>query len=89
MATSLESVQLVDQSHPARSLVAEEVLDRRLLQPLHAFPTGLLPKRASVHFYMFPFPVSWALSRAVEYYGNSVAMSFAACRRSRIDTCET
>jgi hypothetical protein len=52
MATSLESVQLVDQSHPARSLVAEEVLDRRLLQPLHTFPTGLLPKSASVHFYM-------------------------------------
>jgi hypothetical protein len=44
MATSLESLQLVDQSHPARNLVAEEVLDRRLLQPLHAFPTGLLPK---------------------------------------------
>ena len=39
MARSLESVQLVGQSHPARSLMAEEVLDRRLLQPL-AFQSG-------------------------------------------------
>ena len=40
-------------------------------------------------YHLLPFPVSGALPRAVEYYGNSVALSLAAFRRSRICAHET
>ena len=39
--------------------------------------------------YLFPFVMSQALPWAFGYYGNSVAMSLAACRRSRLYDCET
>ena len=39
--------------------------------------------------YLFPFVMSRALPWAFGYYGNSVAMSLAACRRSRLYDCET
>ena len=40
------SVQLVDEVHPARSVMAEGVFGSPLMQPLLAFPNGLLPKDA-------------------------------------------
>jgi hypothetical protein len=33
----------VDEVHPAMSVLSEEVFGRPLMQPLHAFPDGLLP----------------------------------------------
>ena len=39
--------------------------------------------------YLFPFVLSQALLWAFGYYGNSVAMSLAAFRRSRLYDCET
>jgi hypothetical protein len=39
--------------------------------------------------YLFPFVLSQALPWAFGYYGNSVAMSLAAFRRSRLYDCET
>jgi hypothetical protein len=44
--------------------------------------------RASWYF-LPPFPVYRALPRSFEYYGGSVAMSFSACRRSRIYARQT
>ena len=49
----------------------------------------LVPFLLSTVPHLFPFPLSRALPQAVEYYGNSVAMSLAAGRRSRIDARET
>ena len=49
----------------------------------------LVPFILSPVTHLSPFPVSRALPRGVEYYGDSVAMSLAALRRSRIDPCET
>jgi hypothetical protein len=37
------SVQLVDQVHPAGSIMPQEVFCSSLLQSVHAFPDGLLP----------------------------------------------
>ena len=36
------SVKLVDQGHPACSVMAEEVCGRPLMEPLHAFLDSLL-----------------------------------------------
>ena len=41
------------------------------------------------HRYLFPFALSQALPRAFGYYGNSVAISLAAGRRSRLYACQT
>src|SRR5262249_34595896 len=49
----------------------------------------LVPFILSTVIYLSPFPLSQALPQAVEYYGDSVAMSLSAGRRSRIDSCET
>jgi hypothetical protein len=65
------------------------VIERTSLVEPSAFRVPPLPVSRS---HLLPFPVSWALPQALEYYGNSVAMSLAACRRSRIDarqTCST
>src|SRR5439155_6423834 len=40
-------------------------------------------------YHLFPFPVYRVLSRSFEYYGNSVAMSLSAWRRSRICAYQT
>jgi hypothetical protein len=40
--TTWASVQLVDQFHPARNVMPEEVFGRPLIEPLYAFPDGLL-----------------------------------------------
>src|SRR5215470_9233001 len=40
-------------------------------------------------YHLLPFPLSQVLPRAFEYYGNSVALSLAAFRRSRICAHET
>jgi hypothetical protein len=51
--------------------------------------TGIGPLRhpphplGSVHLSLRPFPVSWALPQAFEYYCRSVAISLSARRRSR------
>ena len=49
----------------------------------------LVPFILSTVTHLSPFPVSRALPRAVEYYGDSVALSLSACRRSRIYPRET
>jgi hypothetical protein len=49
----------------------------------------LVPFLLSTVTRLSPFPVSRALPRAVEYYGDSVALSLAAGRRSRLDPRET
>jgi hypothetical protein len=38
----------------------------------------------SLRYSLFPFPMSRALPRSLEYYGNSVAMSLSTGRRSRL-----
>ena len=40
--TTCASVQLVDELHPAHSVMAEGVFGRPLKQPLHAFPEDLM-----------------------------------------------
>ena len=53
------------------------------------FVAHLVPFILSTVTHLSPFPLSRALPQAVEYYGDSVAMSLAAGRRSRIDPHET
>ena len=43
----------------------------------------------SLWYHLPPFVMSWALPQAFGYYGGSVAMRFAPCRRSRLCTSTT
>jgi hypothetical protein len=49
----------------------------------------LVPFLLSTVPHLSPFPLSQALPQAVEYYGDSVAMSLSAGRRSRLYPRET
>ena len=39
----MRAVRPVDQVHPARGIMPEEVFDKPLMEPLYAFPDGRLP----------------------------------------------
>ena len=53
------------------------------------FSASRVPFLSVSRSHLFPFPMYRALPRSLEYYGNSVAMSLSACRRSRIYARQT
>jgi hypothetical protein len=50
------SLQLVDEVYPAQRFMAEAVYGSPLMQPLYAFPNGLLPNPAGFSGTRDPFP---------------------------------
>src|SRR5258707_15642407 len=65
------------------------LLSSVFLLPQNWFKRDLTIESLSTVTHLSPFPLSQALPQAVEYYGDSVALSLSAGRRSRLYPRET